>query len=262
MENKVKEEILKLRDGFDNELFKLYIDKLEENSTYYVLLSKMLLNQKEENEYLRKKQVKATLMLLDEGLSKTLQSLNTCDKYEKITYQNDLKIISEYLISAYLDEAYLPTYLHDVSKSFEGQVAKNNKKALTYLDSYFKDVALFNVLYIIFNYQGTFKKKDLKKVKEGILALKSKTIETDEYNDTLSIIAGELITKGEDNKYVDILCDFVERSGGSEKALYFKAYIKKESDEFNAYIEKYIEMCKNKNIDILDPFEIINDTKD
>ena len=257
MENKVKEEILKLRDGFDNELFKLYIDKLEENSTYYVLLSKMLLNQKEENEYLRKKQVKATLMLLDEGLSKTLQSLNTCDKYEKITYQNDLKIISEYLISAYLDEAYLPTYLHDVSKSFEGQVAKNNKKALTYLDSYFKDVALFNVLYIIFNYQGTFKKKDLKKVKEGILALKSKTIETDEYNDTLSIIAGELITKGEDNKYADILCSFVERSGGSEKALYFKAYIKKESDEFNAYIEKYIEMCKNKNTDVLDPFEII-----
>ena len=30
MENKVKEEILKIKDGFDNELFKLYIDKKEE----------------------------------------------------------------------------------------------------------------------------------------------------------------------------------------------------------------------------------------
>ena len=258
MENKIKEEILRLSEGFDNELFKLYLSKLEDNSSYYVLLAKMLLNQKEEDVTLRKKQIKVALILLEEDLSNTSKLMKASDKYQQISYLNDLRITSEYLLSAYLEEEYLPTYLKDVALIFSSNVKKNNKKILSIIDEYYKYDALLDTLYIIFNYQGTFKKKDLAKTKAGILALDSKEINIDQYNDTLSIIAGELITKGEDYKYVDILCDFVERSGGCEKAIYFKAYIKKDSDEFEELINRYIEACKKKEIDVLDPFEIIN----
>ena len=257
MEGKLKEEILKLSEGFDNELFNLYIDKIDENSSYYILLASLIFNQNDADMQLRKKQLKLALALFEEGLLKTTQNIKNCDKYDKITSQNNIRIASEYLLAAYLEEEYLPTFLCDIKNRFTDIIPNNNKKALALINSYFAYDALLDILYIIFNYQGVFKKRDLNKTKEGIMALVDKSVTTLEYSDTLSIIAGELITKKEDYKYINTLCDFVIRVGGSEKAFYFKAYVKKDSDEFNTYIEKYIDACKEKNIDILDPFEII-----
>ena len=255
-----KEEIINLAKGFDNELFKLYANLIDNSSTNYILLAKSLIELgKEEDEKIRRKQINLAVDIFEQGIEVAKECLKNADKYESITYLNDIKIAYNYLFAIFFEEKYLTEDQIRISNLTINYKKKSNNKALLYLDDAYQYVNDACILYIVFNYDKELVKRNLDKVKQGIDAIDlNKKYNLLNKEDELSIMAGELITAKEDLKYANKLCDLILKCDyNNEKACYFKAYCVKDSNEFNEYIELYKKLCLIKNVAVLDPFEII-----
>ncbi len=259
-----KEEILNLALGVDNALFRLYINMLDDNSTNYILAAISLIkdgaiNEKIIDDKKRKKQIKIATILLEEGINVASSNLDSADKFKKIEIKNDLKMAYSYLLALYGNIDDLAEDLKPIKEYVKDCNLESKSRYQKYIDEGYKYVSFVNVLYILSVYNGQISKYNVEKIADAIKYLNENektNIEKD--SDTLSIIAGELITNDKDLNDSLKLCNFIINNDlNNEKAYYFKAYIKKDEEEFAYLISTYKQICAYKHIELLDPLEII-----
>lgn len=263
MASLTKEEIIKNAAGAYNQLFELYLNNLDDSSNN-IYLAKALINygnidENKMESQTRLKQIRIACALLEQAISLSKENIKKKDYILEVTSKNNLKIAYEYLVSFYLDIDLLPNCLKENKKYLKDIKFGNNKKGFQLLEEGYNYSPNLKLLYLILLYDQVFQKQNINKITQVLESLDiEENYQLTEYAYKLGVISGELLIKDGNKKLINKLLEVgLKLDSDIENLYYFKAIVDELKKE--EYIKKYLSICESKQLEVLDPFDIINE---